>query len=88
MSEEPEKKSRPEGRPEPKSVRLVARILYSLEAKGASGDDKEGAEDDAADDEEKGDDKGFNAAKKEYMKKARNLVRRLEKKGAKIVVPE
>lgn len=58
---------------DPKAVKLLARILYRLESKGAS-------ETEADDDES-----GFAASRKEYSKKAKFIVRRLEKKGAKIV---
>lgn len=57
-----------------KATKLVARILYSMDTKGEAATEAEG-EDEA----------GYAAKKKEYMKKARGFVRRLEKKGVKVV---
>lgn len=57
-----------------KAVKLLARILHRLDAKGAS-------ETEAEDDEES----DFAASKKEYSRKAKFIIRRLEKRGAKIV---
>lgn len=57
-----------------KAVKLVARMLYSMDTKG-----------DAATETEGEDEAGYAAKKKEYSKKARNFIRRLEKKGVKLV---
>lgn len=78
MTDETAVDPKSETKTDPKIVKLVAKLLYKMDSKdskGAAGDKEPEAENDEANDA------GFAAVRKEYQQKARNLLRRLEKKG-------